>query len=92
MKKLSLITLALGLAFALNVTTARAADDAKPGKDAKAKHQQDLLKKYDKNHDGKLDAEEKAAMKEDTKKKQKKHSGKVPGAPETPAPPAPPAK
>ena len=92
MKKLSLITTALGLAFALNATTVRAADNAKPSKDAKAKHQQGLLKKYDKNGDGKIDPEEKAAMKADTKKKNKKHSAKAPGSLETPAPNTPPAK
>ena len=92
MKKLSLITTTLGLAFALNATAVRAADDAKPAKDAKAKHHQGALKNYDKNGDGKMDAEEKAAKKAETKKKNKKHSGKTPGTPETPAPQTPPAK
>ena len=71
MKKLSLITTVLGLAFALNATTVRAADDAKPAKDAKAKHQQDLLKKYDKNGDGKLNKDERAAWAADKAKKKK---------------------
>ena len=81
----------LGLAFALNATTVRAADDAKPGKDSKTKHRQEVLKKYDKNGDGKLDAEEKAAMKADTKKN-RKQNGKGHHQPKTPAPQTPPAK
>jgi len=45
----------------------RAADDAKPAKKA-TKPTAEEIKKYDKNGDGKLDKEEKAAMAADKKK------------------------
>jgi len=51
-------------------STSPAADEGAARKDKAARHAE-LLKKYDKNGDGKLDESEKAAMKEDQKKHKK---------------------
>ena len=69
MKKLVLIAVAASMVTGLT-SISRAADDAAPKKDKAARHAE-LLKKYDKNGDGKLDESEKAAMKEDQKKHKK---------------------
>ena len=79
MKKLSVILAAMGLTFALSAPAAFAAEAGKPSKEERAKHKQELLKKYDKNGDGKLDASEKAAAKADRKKEAAKHGKKAPG-------------
>jgi Ca2+-binding EF-hand superfamily protein len=68
MKKLLALTLGLSLMTSL-ASLSRAADDAK--KDAtpdRAARRAEMLKKYDKNGDGKLDADERKAMQEDLKK------------------------
>ena len=64
------VALSLGLGY---TSISRAADDADGAKKDKAARHAELLKKYDKNGDGKLDESEKAAMKED-QKKHKKHA------------------
>ena len=76
MKKIIIIALGLGLVAGL--ANLRAADEpAKKGdKASREARQAELLKKYDKNHDGKLDDEEKAAMKEDLKKRHEKKDDK----------------
>ena len=66
MKKIFTILLGLSLLGAL-APGLSAADRAA----AKAKREEALLKKYDKNGDGKLDESEKAAAKEDQKKNRK---------------------
>ena len=63
MKKITLLTIAFATIATLTLS---AADDAKPAK--KAKPTAEEIKKYDKNGDGKLDKEEKAAMNADKKK------------------------
>ena len=63
MKKITLLTIAFATIATLTLS---AADDAKPAK--KAKPTAEEIKKYDKNGDGKLDKEEKAAMRADKKK------------------------
>ena len=57
-------------------SVSRAADDGSAKKEKNAARKAELLKKYDKNGDGKLDDEEKAAMKEDLKKHKKKEDAK----------------
>ena len=74
MKKLSGMLAVMGLTFALATPSAFAA--RKSSTEQPAKHKQDLLKKYDKNGDGKLDASEKAAAKKDRKKQAAKHAKK----------------
>ena len=74
MKKLLALTLGLSLMTSL-ATLSRAADDAKDAKPDRAARRAELLKKYDKNGDGKLDAEERKAMQED-QKKQKEEKAK----------------
>ena len=76
MKKLSVILAAMYLVFALGAPAVFAAEGGKHTKGERAKHKNDLLKKYDKNGDGKLDKDEKAAAKADHKKAkaQRKHS------------------
>ena len=69
MKKVMLLAVVVSMAFGMS-SVSRAADDAAPKKDKAARHAE-LLKKYDKNGDGKLDDAEKAAMKEDLKKHKK---------------------
>ena len=68
MKKLTLLTLAVAMLTSLSL---KAADNAKPKADTPKVSAEDL-KKYDKNGDGKLDKEEKAAMKADKAKDKKK--------------------
>jgi hypothetical protein len=66
------------LAFAVSAPVVFAAEGGKHSKEERAKHKADLLKKYDKNGDGKFDKDEKAAAKAgQTKAKgQRKHSQK----------------
>jgi hypothetical protein len=76
MKKVTLLTLAVAMIASLSLS---AADDAKPeGKPKRGKVSAEDLKKYDKNGDGKLDKEERAAWAADRKK----------NAPAAPAPEA----
>ena len=65
MKKLTFLTIAIAMIASLSL---RAADDAKP---ARGKVSAEDLKKYDKNGDGKLDKDERAAMKADKAKEKK---------------------
>ncbi len=67
MKKLVLMLVAASL---VTGSISRAADEGSAKKDKAARHAE-LIKKYDKNGDGKLDESEKAAMKEDQKKHKK---------------------
>ena len=62
MKKITLLTIAIATMATL---TLPAADEAKP---KAPKPTAEEMKKYDKNGDGKLDKEEKAAMRADKKK------------------------
>jgi colicin import membrane protein len=62
-------TLAAVMALAVVFAPAiHAADRAESAAARKARQDEENLKKYDKNHDGKLDDEEKAAMKTDEAK------------------------
>ena len=63
MKKITLLTLAVTMLAGLTLT---AADDAAPKKSNKPTAEE--IKKYDKNGDGKLDKEERAALNADKKK------------------------
>ncbi|HEY0549797.1 MAG TPA: hypothetical protein VGF13_09355 [Verrucomicrobiae bacterium] len=63
MKKITLLAVAIATITTLSLP---AADDAKPKRANKPTAEE--LKKYDKNGDGKLDKEEKAAMAADKKK------------------------
>ena len=74
MKKLSVILTAICLTLALSAPAVFAADGGKRNKQERAKQKEELLKKYDKNGDGKLDATERAAMRQDLKKDRKQHS------------------
>jgi hypothetical protein len=65
MKKITFLTIAIAMLASLSL---RAADDAKP---KGPKISAEDLKKYDKNGDGKLDKEERAAMKADKAKEKK---------------------
>ncbi len=66
MKKLLALTLGLCL---LSGLVSQAAEGDKPeGKPDAAARRAEMIKKYDKNKDGKLDDEEKAAMREEMKK------------------------
>ena len=69
MKKL--VTIALGLCLLAGVVSfARAEeDDAAKKKEAAKARRAELIKKYDKNGDGKLDAEEREAMRKDREAK-----------------------
>ena len=60
MKKITLLVVAIA---AITTLPLSAADEAKPKE--KAKISAEDLKKYDKNGDGKIDKEERAAMKAD---------------------------
>ena len=74
MKKL--VTIALGLALLAGVVNfAKAEDDADAAKkkEAAKARRAELIKKYDKNGDGKLDAEEREAMRKD--REAKRHEG-----------------
>ena len=64
MKKITLLTLAITLLAGLSLS---AADDA-PAKPKRPKPTAEEMKKYDKNSDGKLDKEERAAWAADKKK------------------------
>jgi hypothetical protein len=82
MKKLSskvtLLASVLAVAGMFIVPAVRAADDAEKAA-KKAKRDADNLKKYDKNANGKLDADEEATMKADMEKakaEKKKKEGK----------------
>jgi len=72
---LRVLALTLGLSCAL-VLTARAADGEKkaPTEEQKAARKE-LLEKYDKNKDGKLDRDERGAMTAEDKEKWQKASG-----------------
>jgi hypothetical protein len=73
MKKFLFLAVAVSMVTGLT-SISRAADEATPApKNDKSARHAELLKKYDKNGDGKLDESEKAAMKED-QKKHKKHA------------------
>ena len=63
MKKITLLTIAFATIATLTLS---AADEVKPHK--KAKPTAEEIKKYDKNGDGKLDKEERAAWSADKKK------------------------
>ena len=65
MKKLTLIIVAVATVTTFSL---RAADDAKP---KRQKISAEDLKKYDKNGDGKLDKDERAAMRADKAKEKK---------------------
>lgn len=65
MKKLTFLTIAVAM---LTSMTLRAADDTKP---KAPKVSAEDMKKYDKNKDGKLDKEERAAMKAEKAKEKK---------------------
>jgi hypothetical protein len=62
MKKITLLTLAVTMLAGLTLS---AADDAAP---KRTKPTAEEIKKYDKNGDGKLDKEERAALNADKKK------------------------
>ena len=68
MKKVTLLTLAIAMIVSLSLS---AADNPKPRRGAKISAED--LKKYDKNGDGKLDKEERAAMKADKAKEKQKN-------------------
>jgi hypothetical protein len=68
MKKLVLMTLSLCLLAGTPMLARAAEEPAKKAKRADKPAREEMLKKYDKNGDGKLDESEKAAMKEDRKK------------------------
>jgi len=63
----------LGLCAAVVFTTRGADGDAKPAKGADVR--KELIEKYDKNKDGKLDKEERGAMTAEDKEKWSKASG-----------------
>ena len=70
MKKI--VSVALSLAFLAGLSQfAQAADDAAKKKKDGESRRAELLKKYDKNKDGKLDESERAAAREDRKKEKK---------------------
>ena len=77
--KITLLASILAVAGMFTVPAVRAADDAEKAA-KKAKRDADNLKKYDKNANGKLDADEEAKMKADMEKakaeKKKKSEGK----------------
>jgi hypothetical protein len=70
MKKFLFLAVAISMVTGLT-TLSRAADEGATKKDKASARHAELLKKYDKNGDGKLDEAEKAAMKEDLKKHSK---------------------
>jgi len=73
---LRVLAVTLGLCAAV-VFSARGADgDAKPAKgDDQKAARKELIEKYDKNKDGKLDKDERAAMSAEDKEKWAKASG-----------------
>ena len=70
---LRLLAITLGLCAAVVFTTRGADGDAKPAKGADVR--KELIEKYDKNKDGKLDKEERGAMTAEDKEKWQKASG-----------------
>ena len=68
--KLTLLAGALAIACMFTVPVVRAQDDAaaKAKAEKKAKREAEILKKYDKNGNGKLDPDEEAAYKADQEK------------------------
>jgi hypothetical protein len=81
--KLTLLVGVLAIACMFTVPTVRAQDDKEKAKqEKKAKRDAEILKKYDKNGNGKLDPDEEAAYKADQekakaeKKKEKKEEKK----------------
>lgn len=76
MKKL--LVIALGLGLMVGVASLTSAADKGGGVDRAAK-KAEMLKKYDKNNDGKLDADERKAMQDDQnlKKYDKNGNGKL---------------
>lgn len=66
--KLTLIASLLALAFAFAAPVARAADDDAAKAEKKKKKMEADLKKYDKNANGKIDADEDAVRKSDMAK------------------------
>jgi hypothetical protein len=77
--KITLLVSVLAVAGMFTVPALRAADDAEKAEKKKKKQAADL-KKYDKNANGKLDADEEAVLKADMEKakaeKKKKSEGK----------------
>jgi hypothetical protein len=77
--KITLLVSVLAVAGMFTVPSLRAADDAEKAEKKKKKQAADL-KKYDKNANGKLDADEEAVLKADMEKakaeKKKKSEGK----------------
>jgi len=82
MKKFLFLAVAVSMVTSLT-SISRAADEGAAKKYKSARHAE-LLKKYDKNGDGKLDESEKAAMKEDQKKHKKHADPATPATPPTP--------
>lgn len=66
--KIVLFTSLLALAGMFAAPAVRAQGDDAAKAEKKAKREAEMLKKYDTNHDGKLDDAEKAAMKADQDK------------------------
>ncbi len=65
MKKFTFLMVAIATITTLSLS---AADDAAPAKPKRAKPTAEEIKKYDKNGDGKLDKDERAALTADKKK------------------------
>jgi hypothetical protein len=74
---LRVLAVTLGLCAAVVFTTRGADGDAKPAKgaDDQKAARKELIEKYDKNKDGKLDKEERGAMTAEDKEKWTKASG-----------------
>jgi hypothetical protein len=76
---LRILAITLGLCCAVVFTTRGADGDAKPEKKGPTEEQKairkELMEKYDKNKDGKLDKEERAAMTAEDKEKLAKAGG-----------------
>ena len=70
------LLMAVAVSMLTGLTSVRAADDADAKKEKAAARRAEMIKKYDKNGDGKLDAEERAAMREDQKKNKKEEPKK----------------
>lgn len=64
------------VASSMVVLPARASDEKSDAAARKAQREAEALKKYDANHDGKLDPEEKAARKADREKAKAEHAAK----------------
>lgn len=63
-----MVTGLVALAGAMAVPTLRAADPKEDAAERRARREAETLKKYDANHDGKLEPDEKAARKADREK------------------------